>query len=87
MESSKGISLPIKAVVVLTLAIIVLLAVIALFTSTWQDEPINETAKDAEGLLDDVDLLDSQEIPNNDNSATEESNALKNHQSNIKQGI
>lgn len=47
IESSKGISLPIKAVVVLTLAIIVLLAVLSLFTSSWQDEELNQTSQEA----------------------------------------
>ncbi|MFP4116910.1 MAG: hypothetical protein ACLFTY_02730 [Candidatus Aenigmatarchaeota archaeon] len=43
--------MPIKAVVVLTLAIIVLLAIVALFTSAWKEEAVNETASDAEDLL------------------------------------
>ncbi len=78
IKPSKGVSLPITTIVIITIAIIVLLALIAFFSSSWHPEPINETAGDARDEWDGIEFpWGSNAMPCLETCADERATLLK----------
>lgn len=55
MFDEKGVSLPIMAIIILVLAVIVMLAVVALFTDIWDPEIFEDTKDNVTDIKPDED--------------------------------
>ncbi len=57
MRCKKGLTLSIRTVIVLVMAIVVFLAVLLFFSGAWNPGPIEETGEDVENVTDEEDPI------------------------------